>query len=88
MINTWDMIELEFQGHCDKNPFVDYEIYGKFCSDNETKIVDGFYDGNGIYRVRFMPSSKGEYQYKIWGVFQIKNMQEVLWLRKHKTMAW
>lgn len=72
MINTWDMIELEFQGHCDKNPFVDYEIYGKFCSDNETKIVDGFYDGNGIYRVRFMPSSKGEYQYKIWGSFSDK----------------
>ena len=35
----------------------------------ETKTVDGFYDGDGIYRVRFMPSFEGDYTFEIKGSF-------------------
>ena len=39
-----------------KNPFVDYKIHGTFTGKHETVTVDGFYDGEGVYKVRFMPS--------------------------------
>ena len=32
----------------------------------------GYLDGNGIYRVRFMPAFEGEYQYRIRGSFSDK----------------
>ena len=69
MIKTWDTAEFEFQGYDDGNPFTDYDIYGEFSSENEKKTVSGFYDGEGIYRVRFMPSFEGKYRYKIYGSF-------------------
>lgn len=59
-MKVWDVAEFEFQGYSDKNPFVDYEIVGEFTSENETKTVSGFYDGDGIYRIRFMPFFEGE----------------------------
>ena len=43
------------------NPFCDQWIKGTFCCKNEKKTVDGFYDGDGTYRVRFMPSFTDEY---------------------------
>ena len=55
-MKVWDMAEFEFRGHSEGNPFTDYDIYGEFSNINETKTVSGFYDGNGIYRVRFMPA--------------------------------
>lgn len=68
-MKVWDVAEFEFHGYSDKNPFVDYEIFGEFTSENETKTVSGFYDGNGIYRIRFMPSFEGEYKYRVYGSF-------------------
>ncbi len=68
-MKVWDIAEFEFKGYSDKNPFVDYEIKGEFSSESETKTVHGFYDGDGIYRIRFMPCSEGEYSYRIYGTF-------------------
>jgi hypothetical protein len=68
----WDIIEIEAQGFSDKNPFTDYNIVGKFTGANESVTVDGFYDGGGVYRVRFMPSFEGEYRYEISGSFAAK----------------
>ena len=34
-----------------------------FAVKNEKKTVDGFYDGDGIYKVRFMPSFTDEYTF-------------------------
>ncbi|MGN0164248.1 MAG: DUF5060 domain-containing protein, partial [Candidatus Ornithomonoglobus sp.] len=69
MIRKWDMAEFEFHGFSDGNPFTDYEITGEFSCENETKTVQGFYDGDGVYRVRFMPSFEGRYRYRIYGNF-------------------
>lgn len=46
------------------NPFQN-KITGIFQGEQETKEVEGFYDGNGIYRVRFMPSYEGDYTFSI-----------------------
>lgn len=64
-VEKWDVFEVEFQGPAEGNPFTDYEVAGTFESKSECTKADGFYDGNGIYKVRFMPSFEGEYTFKI-----------------------
>lgn len=68
-VEKWGVFEVSVSGKTDKNPFVDYDIQGTFAGKNETVTTDGFYDGNGVYKVRFMPSFEGEYTYKITGSF-------------------
>lgn len=64
-VERWGIFEIAVSGPSEGNPFVDHRISGSFHSKNEDKQVIGFYDGEGIYRVRFMPSFEGEYCYKI-----------------------
>lgn len=71
-MKVWNMAEFEFFGYSTGNPFTDYKIYGEFTGRNETKTVLGFYDGDGVYRIRFMPSFEGEYTYRVWGSFSDK----------------
>ncbi|HHV13712.1 MAG TPA: DUF5605 domain-containing protein [Clostridiales bacterium] len=68
-IERWDTWEITCMGHSDKNPFVDYQIGGTFKSEHECKTVDGFYDGDGKYIVRFMPSFEERYEFTIKGSF-------------------
>ena len=55
-IEKWDVLEVTVNGPKEGNPFCDQWIKGTFCCKNEKKTVDGFYDGDGVYKVRFMPS--------------------------------
>lgn len=65
----WGMIELTFSGKQDGNPFTDYEIHADFTREGEIVRVSGFYDGEGIYKVRFMPVRTGVYHYRVDGTF-------------------
>lgn len=71
-MERWDTFELTFEGKSDGNPFIDYNICGDFTNDKENKTVEGFYDGDGRYIVRFMPSFEGKYRYHIYGSFSDK----------------
>lgn len=64
-VEKWSILEVACQGPADKNPFVDYELKAVFYGANETVRMDGFYDGDGMYKVRFMPSFEGEYSFKL-----------------------
>lgn len=44
------------------------EISAEFAWDGETKTVSGFYAGNGVYKVRFLPKKPGIYRWKATGV--------------------
>lgn len=68
-VEKWGVQEIVCPGFSDGNPFTDYEIWGFFSSAMETVRVQGFYDGNGRYMVRFMPSFEGEYTFRIEGTF-------------------
>lgn len=68
-VKKWDVFEVACEGRADGNPFTDYTIQGVFTGRHETVHVTGFYDGDGVYRVRFMPSFEGEYSFKIEGTF-------------------
>ncbi len=66
-IEQWCVWEVAVNGKKEGNPYVDFNIFGEFVSKSETKKVEGFYDGDGIYRIRFMPSYIEEYQFNIIG---------------------
>jgi hypothetical protein len=69
VMERWDVFEFSCRGKTDGNPFTDYTIQGIFKSKNEAVTVDGFYNGNGEYRVRFMPSFAETYHFEIHGSF-------------------
>lgn len=68
-VERYGLFEVACKGISDGNPFLEREIKGIFTGEQETVEVDGFYDGDGVYRVRFMPSFTGCYQYRIEGDF-------------------
>ncbi|MBR1780786.1 MAG: DUF5060 domain-containing protein, partial [Oscillospiraceae bacterium] len=65
----WGVYELALPGRSDGNPFADFTICGEFRGPGETKTVPGFYDGDGVYRVRFMPGCEGIYTFTVSGTF-------------------
>ena len=74
-MERWDTLELAFSGKTNGNPFTDYDIKGTFSCDEEVKTVEGFYDGDGTYKIRFMPSFEGKYSYRIFGSFSEKEYE-------------
>jgi hypothetical protein len=68
-LERWGLFEAVCPGFSDKNPFTDYAVRGTFTHKNQTVKAEGFYDGEGVYRVRFMPSFTGEYHFEIRGSF-------------------
>ena len=68
-VEQWADFELEAPGYSDGNPFTDYSIQGRFIHQQEIVTVDGFYDGEGHYKVRFMPSFTGRYDFTVSGSF-------------------
>ena len=76
-IEKWGIFEVTVSGPKEGNPFCDQWIKGTFCCKNEKKTVDGFYDGDGAYKVRFMPSFTDEYTFEIEASFDINAGEEV-----------
>jgi len=60
----WSIFEAVFEAKIDGNPFTDVEFSAIFKHDDRTVRVPGFYDGDGIFRVRFMPDSIGEWSFE------------------------
>ena len=68
-IERYGIFEIRFPGKTEGNPFTDYRIAGTFEGPGEQKTVHGFYDGDGEYVLRFMPSAEGVYRYRAAGSF-------------------
>lgn len=68
-VERWGVFELAASGKKSGNPFTDYTIKAQFTGENECVSVNGFYDGNGIYKVCFMPRFEGEYSFSVSGTF-------------------
>ena len=63
-VEQWGMFEVSFAGPSGGNPFVDVEFGATFERDGKAVSVGGFYDGGGMYHVRFMPDVVGEWTYR------------------------
>jgi hypothetical protein len=62
-VERWDIFELSLEGPQDGNPFVDVSFDARFSHEGRVVEVAGFYDGDGVYRVRFMPDTPGPWSY-------------------------
>ena len=54
-VEQWGIYEIELKGPTNGNPFLDVRFSAAFTDGCKTIEVPGFYDGDGVYRVRFMP---------------------------------
>ena len=63
-VEKWGLFEAAFPGQKDGNPFADVTLDVEFARDNRRVTAPGFYDGDGVYRVRFMPDTEGEWIYR------------------------
>jgi hypothetical protein len=59
----WGLFEVTLPGPSDGNPFLDVQLSATFEHGDAKRVVAGFYDGDGNYRVRFMPDSTGAWKY-------------------------
>jgi hypothetical protein len=62
-IAKWDFYEVTLDGTSDGNPFVDVQCEASFSQNSRLVRVPGFYDGEGVYKFRFMPDNEGEWTY-------------------------
>jgi hypothetical protein len=62
-VGQWDVFELALPGPTNGNPFVDVTFSAQFAQGANLVTANGFYDGDGVYRVRFMPAQTGEWNY-------------------------
>ncbi|MGF6832458.1 hypothetical protein QF015_000607 [Paenarthrobacter sp. TE4293] len=61
----WGVAEVVLAGPSAGNPFTEIELEATFQSGSETVRVGGFYDGEGTYRIRFMPPRAGTWQFVV-----------------------
>jgi hypothetical protein len=62
-VPRWELFELTLSGPSAGNPFVDVQLAATFTLGHRAVAVNGFYDGTGTYKVRFMPDTEGEWSY-------------------------
>ena len=55
-IERWDIYELELIGPQSGNPFTEISISAEFKKGDLMFNPEGFYDGDGVYKIRFMPN--------------------------------
>src|SRR5215472_11817950 len=63
-VGQWGKYEITLHGPAAGNPFVDVTLSAQFTCESKTITANGFYDGDGIYRIRFMPMMRGEWSYQ------------------------
>jgi hypothetical protein len=63
-VEVWDRFEVSLVGTQTGNPFSDVKLSAEFLNGAEKVTVDGFYDGGGSYKLRFMPQKTGVWKYK------------------------
>lgn len=62
-VGKWDFFELALHGPETGNPFLEVTFEADFTQPGHQVHVHGFYDGGGVFKLRFMPKLEGEWQY-------------------------
>lgn len=62
-VEIWDVFELSLSGPEDGNPFTDVTLNVHFRHRHRDVAVEGFYDGDGVYKARLMPDALGAWSY-------------------------
>ncbi|TDX81290.1 uncharacterized protein DUF4038 [Rathayibacter sp. PhB151] len=59
--SVFGRFEIELRGPAHGNPYVDVALSAIVDGPDGSVRVPGFYDGDGVYRLRWMPEAPGEY---------------------------
>ncbi len=62
-VECWDVFEVSLKGSSSGNPFVDVDLSARFRQGDRVFTPEGFYDGDGVYKIRFMPDAPGRWTY-------------------------
>ena len=60
-MQKWNVFEIALKGPKRGNPFKDVQFSATFEHHESSTSMTGFYDGDGIYKIRFMPQYEGQY---------------------------
>ena len=63
-VDQWGVFSTEAHGPSAGNPFVDVQFGARFTLGHRTVDVAGFYDGSGVYKVRFSPDTVGRWSFE------------------------
>lgn len=72
-VEQWGIFELALHGSVEGNPYQDVVLTAQFSYQHGSIEVDGFYDGNGVYRIRFMPDVQGDWHYRTHSILATLN---------------
>lgn len=64
-VEKWKRFEISLKHKVKGNAFKNVNITAKFYNADTTFVVKGFYDGNDVFKIRFMPQEIGKWNYKI-----------------------
>lgn len=64
-VGVFEPVELRLEGPGHGNPFVDVEVSADFTCGDRHVSVGGFYDGEGRYLIRFLPSAPGLWRFAV-----------------------
>lgn len=62
-VEQWNRFETTLKYVSHGNDFEDVDLSATFVGPDTEFVVSGFYDGNGIFRIRFMPQRIGTWNY-------------------------
>ncbi|MHA6529926.1 DUF5605 domain-containing protein [Paenibacillus sp. BAC0078] len=64
-VSKWGVCEIVLHGGpVQGNPFVDVSLNAEFTFGERSIQTSGFYDGEGVYCIRFMPDSEGKWLFR------------------------
>lgn len=68
-VERWDFFEIAliYSENLNINPFIDVHLEAEFVNreTNNVKLVEGFYDGDNKWKIRFMPEELGKYYFEV-----------------------
>lgn len=62
-VERWNRVEISLNGPQVGNPFLEVSLEADFTFKQREISVRGFYDGNGVYKIRFMPDEPGQWSF-------------------------
>lgn len=63
-VAKWDIFEVALDGPRSGNPFLEVSVDAVFSFQDLQVRVSGFYDGDGSYKIRFMPETEGVWRFR------------------------
>lgn len=76
-MQQYKVFELEFQGTAPAGNEVAVDLTADFTLAGETTTVRGFYAGNGVYKIRYLPLHTGACSWQVKGIFTVEGSADV-----------